>query len=78
MTTSPDTVSTRQAAKLLNVTHPYLISLLDQGVIPSQGVDNERVILVHDLEEYKNRGRQASATAADELTRQAQQLDMGY
>lgn len=55
MTTSPDTFSTRQAARFLNVTHPYLISLLDQGLIPSQRVGDERVILVHDLEEYKNR-----------------------
>lgn len=66
MITSPDTFSTRQAAKFLNVTHPYLISLLDQGIIPSYGVGDERVILVHDLEEYKNRSRQASATAVDE------------
>ena len=71
-------LTTQEAANLLNVSRPHLVKLLEGGDIPFTKAGTHRRIRYQDLMTYREQRMQESRNALDELTEQAQELDMGY
>ncbi len=72
------TLTTQQAADLLNVSRPYLVKQLETGKINFTKVGRHRRIKYEDLLAYMEKSDELSRQAVDELSRQAQELGMGY
>lgn len=71
-------ITTQEAADLLNVSRPYLVKLLDEGTLPSRKVGIYRRVKVRDVMQYKQSEQQRQEQVLDALTREAQDLDLGY
>lgn len=71
-------LTTHQAAKLLNVSRPFLIKLLEAGKLKFRKVNKHRRIRMTDLLKYQKREEQESERVLEELAAEAQKLNLGY
>ena len=71
-------LTTQEAANFLNVSRPHLIKLLESRKISFHKVGRHRRIRFEDLMKYKTQIDRERMQALDELTAQAQELNMGY
>ncbi len=71
-------LTTQEAANLLNISRPYLIQLLEKGKIKYHKIGRHRRILFADILKYQEESKTKSRKARDELTKEAQDLDLGY
>ncbi len=71
-------LTTRQAADVIGVSRPFLIWLLEEGVIPYRKVGTHRRISFEDVQAYRKRVTTEREDALNPLVEEAQQLDMGY
>lgn len=69
-------LTTQQAAKILNVSRPYVIQLLDEGKIPFHTVGKHRRIRAENLFTFKKQMKMDMRAAADELAALGQELGL--
>jgi excisionase family DNA binding protein len=74
---SPHTeLTTQEAADLINVSRPFLIKQLEEGIIPYHKVGKHRRIHFADLMEYKTNIDAARSKVLDEMVAISQQLGL--
>lgn len=71
-------LTTQEAADVLNVSRPYLVTLLEGGQIPCRKVGSRRRVLAKDILEFKANIEKKRLQTLEELSKQAKKLDMGY
>ena len=71
-------LTTKQAADVIGVSRPFLMWLLEEGVIPYRKVGTHRRILFEDVQAYRKRVTKERENALNQLVEEAQHLDMGY
>lgn len=73
-----ETLTTQQAADLLNVSRPFLVKLIDAKELPSFKVGRHRRVFKSDLLTYKENSLKERKKILQKLVDEAQDLDLGY
>ncbi len=72
------TLTTQEAADILEVSRPHFIALLESGRIPYRKVGSHRRVLLTDVVAFLHSEEQAQKRKLDELTSEAQKHGLGY
>jgi excisionase family DNA binding protein len=70
-------LTTYEAARVLKVSHPFLIGLLERGEVPFRKVGTRRRIRYGDLMAYKEKTDKSRIKALEELSALDQELGLG-
>lgn len=70
--------STQQAAELLHVSRPYVVRLIEEGMLPHEKVGTHRRLKLKDVLAYRQRMEKTRKQKLSALAKQAQELNMGY
>lgn len=73
-----ESLTTQQVARVLNMSRPHIIKLLESGEIPFYMVGTHRRVSLKDLKDYEKKIAKKREKKLKFLTKQAQNLDMGY
>ena len=71
-------LTTQEAADILNVSRPFFVKLIEKGEIPFHKTGAHRRVYYKDLIDYKTKIDGHRIEALNELSLQAQELNMGY
>lgn len=71
-------LTTQEAADILNVSRPHLVKLIESNKIPHRKVGTRRRVRYQDLMNYKQGIDEKRMKILDELTAEAEELNMGY
>lgn len=71
-------LTTQQAADLLGVSRPFLIGLLERGLLPFRMVGSHRRLRYDDVMAYGKRSQEERRRALDALAAESQRLGLGY
>lgn len=69
-------LTTQQAADMLNVSRPHVVSLLEADTIPFHKVGTHRRVYLRDLLNYKHQRDGARRRSLDAMVDQAQELGL--
>jgi excisionase family DNA binding protein len=69
-------ITTHQAATILNVSRPYLIGMIDKGLLPARMVGNQRRLPLRDVLAYKAENRAKRRETLREMTVLDQELGL--
>jgi excisionase family DNA binding protein len=67
-------ITTVQAASILNVSRPFLIGMIDKGILPARMVGNQRRLPLKDVLAYKADNRAKRRAVLSELVALDQEL----
>jgi len=69
-------ITTQEAAALLNVSRPYLVGMIDKGLLPARMVGNQRRLPLQDVLAYKVDNRAKRCAVLAELAAHDQDLGL--
>jgi len=69
-------LTTKQAAEFLNVSRPFLVKLLDSGVIPCRKVGRHRRIMLQDIENFRIEQESKSRKFLKQLVEESEEMKL--
>jgi excisionase family DNA binding protein len=69
-------ITTQQAAELLNVSRPYVVGLIDKGMLPARMVGNHRRLPLQEVLAYRAGSRARRRETLRELAAYDQELSL--